>query len=98
MSLHKEIHFQTEICDDLAANGWLYDVGDGTKYDRARGLFPEDVLAPQQCDRLADHSGSVRGRTGQTIRPGTGSETRKVFLVMGLSRMEFLFDGYLMAI
>ena len=59
MSLHQENHFETEIGEHLAANGWLYDVGVGTKYDRARGLFPEDVLAPQQCDRLADHSGSV---------------------------------------
>ena len=45
MSLHQENQFETGIGDHLAANGWLYDVGDGTKYDRARGLFPEDVLA-----------------------------------------------------
>ena len=24
MSLHKEISFETEICQHLAANGWLY--------------------------------------------------------------------------
>ena len=35
MSLHKEIHFATEICDNLAANGWLYEGGDGTKYGSA---------------------------------------------------------------
>ena len=41
MSLHKEIHFETEICDDLAANGWLYEGGDGTKYGSAVLAFSE---------------------------------------------------------
>ena len=44
MSLHKEINFENEICEHLAANGWLYEEGDATKYDRARALFPEDLL------------------------------------------------------
>lgn len=42
--LHREIHFETEICDYLAANGWLYS-SDGAGYDRARALFPADVIA-----------------------------------------------------
>ncbi len=29
MSLHKEIAFETEICDHLAAHGWLYAEGEG---------------------------------------------------------------------
>ncbi len=45
MTLHKEIHFETEICDHLAANGWLYSQGDAANYDRTRALFPADVLA-----------------------------------------------------
>ena len=45
MSLHKEINFENEICEHLAAHGWLYAEGDAAKYDRARALFPEDVLA-----------------------------------------------------
>ena len=28
MSMHKEISFETEICQHLAANGWLYADGD----------------------------------------------------------------------
>jgi type I restriction enzyme R subunit len=44
MSLHKEIKFEDEICDDLAANGWLYQQGDAARYDRARALFPDDVI------------------------------------------------------
>ncbi|WKJ88899.1 type I restriction endonuclease [Methylomonas montana] len=44
MSLHKEIHFETEVCEHLAANGWLYASGDAGSYDRDRALFPADVL------------------------------------------------------
>jgi len=45
MSLHKELSFETEICEHLAANGWLHAKGDAATYDRARALFPADVLA-----------------------------------------------------
>ena len=44
MSLHKEIKFEVEISEYLAANDWLYSANDDG-YDRARALFPEDVLA-----------------------------------------------------
>ena len=43
--LHKEIKFETEICDHLAANGWLYATNDAANYDRTRALFPSDVPA-----------------------------------------------------
>ena len=45
MSLHKEINFENEICDHLATHGWLYADKDAAHYDRARALFPADVLA-----------------------------------------------------
>jgi type I restriction enzyme, R subunit len=45
MSLHKEINFENEICEHLAAHDWLYADGDASQYDRERALFPEDVLA-----------------------------------------------------
>lgn len=45
MTLHQEIHFENEICEHLAAHGWLYELNDSTSYDRARALFPADVLA-----------------------------------------------------
>ena len=45
MNLHKEISFETEICEHLAEHGWLYAEGDAAGYDRARALFPTDVLA-----------------------------------------------------
>jgi type I restriction enzyme, R subunit len=50
--LHKEINFEGEICDHLAANGWLYAANDAASYDRARALFPADVLAWVQNTQL----------------------------------------------
>ncbi len=44
MSVHKEISFESEICDHLGAHGWLYAEGDAAHYDRARALFPADVI------------------------------------------------------
>lgn len=45
MTLHEEISFETEICDYFGKHGWLHAVGDAATYDRARTLFPTDVLA-----------------------------------------------------
>ena len=45
MSLHKEISFENEICQHLSQTGWMYTEGDAAGYDRARALFPADVLA-----------------------------------------------------
>src|SRR5262245_44399853 len=45
MSVHKEVSFEVEICLHLASHGWLYSEGDAVGYDRARALFPADVLA-----------------------------------------------------
>lgn len=44
MSLHKEIKLEDEVCAALAAQGWLYAEGDAQTYDRARAMFPADVL------------------------------------------------------
>jgi type I restriction enzyme R subunit len=44
MNLHREIHFETEICRYLGANGWLYAEGDPVGYDKPRALVPHDVL------------------------------------------------------
>ncbi|WLD15233.1 type I restriction endonuclease subunit R [Planctellipticum variicoloris] len=45
MDVHKEIAFEVEICQHLAAHGWLYSEGDAAEYDRTKALFPADVLA-----------------------------------------------------
>ncbi len=48
MAIHNEIQFETDVCDHLAAHGWLYappgNEGDAKGYDTARALFPADVL------------------------------------------------------
>ncbi|MHB8167516.1 MAG: type I restriction endonuclease subunit R [Sulfuricella sp.] len=64
MSLHKEISFETEICDTLAAQGWLCAEGDASQYDRARALFPADVIAwvqetqPRAWEALSKNHGA----------------------------------------
>jgi len=69
MSLHKEINFETEICQHLAANGWLYADGDAANYDRALALYPADVLAwvqatqPQAWEILVKNHGDKAGET-----------------------------------
>jgi type I restriction enzyme R subunit len=65
MSLHKEIEFENDICAHLSANGWLYDADDAKAYDRARALFPADILAwvqltqPNAWDALTKNHGAA---------------------------------------
>ncbi|HXU62081.1 MAG TPA: type I restriction endonuclease [Polyangia bacterium] len=69
MSVHKEIAFEDDICDHLAANGWLYVAGDAGRYDRARALFGADVLAwvqesqPKAWEALQKNHGTSAGET-----------------------------------
>lgn len=63
-NLHQEIHLETEICEHLAAHGWLYAEGDAADYDRGRALFPADVIAwvqatqPRAWDALHKNHGA----------------------------------------
>ena len=69
MSLHQEIHFETEICEYLAGHGWLYAEGDAAGYDRGRALWTADVLAwvqetqPQAWETLSKNHGAQAGET-----------------------------------
>lgn len=45
MATHKEIGFEDVICQQLSDAGWLYAAGDAQDYDRARALFPADLIA-----------------------------------------------------
>jgi len=64
VDLHNEIKFGNDICEHLAANGWLYADGDAQKHDRARALFPPDVVAwvqatqPKAWDALSKNHGA----------------------------------------
>ncbi|MFN3723668.1 MAG: type I restriction endonuclease subunit R [Paracoccaceae bacterium] len=51
MTLHREVNLEAQICDRLAAAGWLHSEGDATGYDRARALFPADVVAWVQASQ-----------------------------------------------
>jgi len=96
MSLHKEIHFEDEICGHLAANGWLYAEGDAADYDRARALFPADVLAwvqetqPKAWEALIKNHGTNAGDTllarlrEQIDQRGTLEVLRQGIEILGL--------------
>jgi type I restriction enzyme R subunit len=65
MNLHREIHFEEPICEYLGAQGWQYAEGDADRYDRARALFPADVLTwvretqPQGWEALTKSHGAA---------------------------------------
>ena len=65
MSLHKEFHFEAEICQHVAAHGWLYAEGDAALFDRVHGLFLPDLLAwvettqPESFQRLTKTHGTA---------------------------------------
>ncbi len=69
MSIHKEISFESEVCNHLASNGWLHEAGDAAKYDRARALFPPDVLTwvqatqPKAWETLTKNHGALACET-----------------------------------
>ena len=96
MSVHKEINFEVEICDHLASHGWLYADGDAAKYDRARALFPDDVLAwvqttqPKAWDTLTKNHGTSAGETllnrvrDQIAQRGTLDVLRQGIELLGL--------------
>ena len=53
MPLHTEINFEDEIGHYMADHGWHYSPSDDG-YDRARALFPEDVIAWVQATQPAE--------------------------------------------
>ncbi|WP_316173891.1 MULTISPECIES: type I restriction endonuclease subunit R [unclassified Bradyrhizobium] len=64
MTLHKEISFEAEVCDHLAAHGWLHVESDAALYDRARALFAPDLVTwieatqPQAWATLTKNNGA----------------------------------------
>ena len=67
--VHLEAPSRTRSATTSAAHGWLYAEGDAQHYDRARALFPADVLAWVQDDAaqgLGDPEQEPRRRGAQT--------------------------------
>lgn len=71
MTLHKEIAFETEITNHLAAHGWHHTPPDSTTYDRARALAPADVLAWVQ---------QTQPEAWTTLTAGHGSSAADILL------------------
>ena len=98
MSLHKEISFEIEICEYLGHHDWLYTEGDAASYDRARALFPADVLAwveetqPQAWNVLVKNHGAAAGETllarlrDQLNQRGTLDVLRHGIELLGLNK------------
>jgi len=98
MSLHTEINFETEICEHLAAQGWLCAEKDSAVYDRSLALFPADVITwVQQTDPLAwetltkNHGAAAEATLLKRLRDclnqsGTLDVIRHGFDAMGLRK------------
>lgn len=96
MALHNEIAFETEICEYLGQHGWLYRDGDAADYDRARALFPNDVIEwikatqPKTWDSLEKSLGTSTSETVlDSVRSAINSKgtlelLRRGFDVVGL--------------
>ncbi|WP_432258022.1 type I restriction endonuclease subunit R [Cupriavidus sp. TMH.W2] len=74
-NLHQEHHFEAEICQSLAGNGWFYAEGDAARYDRASALFLPDLLAwiettqPDTWQRLTKtHGPALKERLAERVR------------------------------
>ena len=65
MNLHREVHFESELCAELAAAGWLHDEGAAARYDRARALFPDDVVAWVRATQPEAWAALEKGHGGQ---------------------------------
>jgi len=64
VSQPSDLGFEVEICEHLGKHGWLYEAGDAAKYDRARALYPADLVAwvkesqPEVWESLGKSHGS----------------------------------------
>jgi len=65
LALYNEIEFENDICQHLAAHGWLYAEGDAAHYDTPRAIYPADLLAwvrvsqPKAWETLSKNHGAA---------------------------------------
>ena len=96
--LHKEINFEDEICEHLASNGWLYQEGDYTLYDRENALFPTDFIEwvqltqPIEWEKLQTSNGAkateilIKRLRTEINQRGTIDVLRQGIDLMGLKK------------
>jgi type I restriction enzyme R subunit len=64
LTLHKEVHFEAEICEHLVQHGWLYEADAAQQFQTSTGLFLPDLLAwlkasqPDSLQRLEKTHGA----------------------------------------
>jgi len=95
-AIHKEVHFEDEICADMAAAGWLHEACDAARYDRGQALFVDDVVAwikasqPKTWETIANSHGAAAPKVvAERLRKaldtqGTLSVLRLGFDMIGL--------------
>ena len=91
-SLHREIHFETEICQHLGAHGWLNEDGAARGFDTARGLYLPDLRAwieasqPEAWQRLCKTHGEPGALTvlADRLRKGLNERGTLELLRRGL--------------
>lgn len=93
--IHTEAAFESEICADLAADGWLHDTNDAG-WDRANAIHPADLAAwieasqPKVWEQLQKNYGSrTAGELAARLRKtldahGTLHVLREGFEMVGL--------------
>jgi type I restriction enzyme R subunit len=98
MAIHNEIEFENDICDHLAAHGWLHAEKDAANYDRQLALFPSDVIAwvqqtaPDAWKTLTKNHGAAAEATllkrlrDSLNQSGTLHVIRNGFDVLGLQK------------
>ncbi|MEV4362674.1 DEAD/DEAH box helicase family protein [Nonomuraea sp. NPDC049625] len=64
MADHNEVVFETEICEYLAARGWLYSAND-TGYDRERALFSEDLFVWLEATQRSAYEKALKAAGSQ---------------------------------
>ncbi|RMB57852.1 type I restriction endonuclease subunit R [Tessaracoccus antarcticus] len=71
MAQHHESAFEKELCEYLAARGWLYSATDAG-YDRQRALFPDDIFAWLEETQPEELANKVK----QTKTPGAQNKAK----------------------
>lgn len=95
---HRERHFEAYIVAQLEKQGWR--VGDTTRYDTERALYPDDLVAwleatqpdtwARLCkDHAADPRGALMGRLAKVLdRDGTVQALRRGFAIAGCGHID----------
>lgn len=65
MSLHREHHLESEICEHLAQHGWLYEPEAAKDFDAASGLYLPDLIAWLQATQIEAHAALERREGGR---------------------------------